>query len=86
LAWFSLKDELIIDKWMFMNLKTYSARECDKKREVNIMTQESIYCPVCFSSLEHIGKVGWVLCPLHGIEKAEVALSIEDILRLPLTS
>ncbi|MFH1704297.1 MAG: hypothetical protein ABIB41_12890 [Nitrospirota bacterium] len=50
------------------------------------MTQESIYCPVCFSSLEHIGKADWVLCPLHGIEKAEVALSIEDILRLPLTS
>lgn len=46
------------------------------------MTRKSIYCPVCYSSLEQIGKTGWVFCPLHGMEKAEVALSIEDLLRL----
>ena len=63
-------------------MKTFSDKDCDKKGESDTMTQESIYCPVCYSSLEQIGKAGWVFCPLHGIEKADVALSIEDMLSL----
>ncbi|GEM_PF-2879438 len=45
-----------------------------------MMTEKSIYCSICYSRVELIGNPSWVFCPVHGLEKAEVAVSLEDIL------
>ncbi len=45
-----------------------------------MMTEKSIYCSLCYSQVE-VGKPGWVFCPIHGMEKAEQAMSLEDILK-----
>jgi hypothetical protein len=46
-----------------------------------MMTEKSMYCSICYSRVEQIGKLDWVFCPIHGLEKTEVAISVEDILK-----
>jgi hypothetical protein len=64
-----------------LNPKICRNRESDKEKEEGMMTEKSIYCSLCYSQVEQIGKSGWVFCPIHGMEKEEWAVSLEDLLK-----